>query len=92
MCPECVSTSISLHMVRDFTSLGGTGILVLIVMTVGGYLFMLKRYKRLIVLLTAVIGSNLSHPGRPFSPNSNTISPQSVFYLSVGFDHVHCGL
>lgn len=50
------------EMVRDFTSLGGTGILVLIVMTVGGYLFMLKRYKRLIVLLTAVIGGMLLSP------------------------------
>lgn len=44
------------EMVRDYTSLGGTAILVLLVTAVSGYLAMLRRYKRLVVLLTAVIG------------------------------------
>ncbi len=47
------------EMVRDFTSLGGTGILILIVTAVSGYLVMLRRYKRMIVLLTAVFGGML---------------------------------
>ena len=44
------------EMMRDFTSLGGTAILILIVSSVTGYLILLRRYKRMIVLLTAVIG------------------------------------
>ncbi len=47
------------EMVRDFTSLGGTGILVLVVSAVGGYLAIVKRYKRLTVLLLAVLGGVL---------------------------------
>lgn len=47
------------EMMRDFTSLGGTGILILIVSAVSGYLLSLRRYKRLAVLLTAVIGGML---------------------------------
>ena len=44
------------EMIRDYTSLGGTGILALIVTAVSGYLVMIRRYKRLVVLLTAVLG------------------------------------
>jgi undecaprenyl-diphosphatase len=43
-------------MIRDFTSLGGTAILVLVVTAVGGYLIMLRQYKTLVIVLTAVIG------------------------------------
>lgn len=44
------------EMMRDYSALGGTGILVLLVTAVSGYLIMLQRYKRLVVLLTAIIG------------------------------------
>lgn len=44
------------EMIRDYTSLGGTGVLILMVTAVSCYLFMLKRYKNLAILLTAVLG------------------------------------
>jgi undecaprenyl-diphosphatase len=47
------------EMMRDFTSLGGTGVLILLVTAVTSYLFLLKRYKNLVILLTAVLGGLL---------------------------------
>lgn len=47
------------EMMRDFTSLGGTGVLFLLVTAVTSYLFLLKRYKNLAILLTAVLGGLL---------------------------------
>lgn len=47
------------EMMRDFTSLGGTGVLVLVVTIVTGYLALLRRYKKVVVLLTAVLGGML---------------------------------
>ncbi|MBK8905200.1 MAG: phosphatase PAP2 family protein [Anaerolineaceae bacterium] len=45
------------EMIRDYTSLGGTGVLILMVTAVSSYLFMLRRYKNLAILLTAVLGA-----------------------------------
>lgn len=47
------------QMIRDFTSLGGTGVLVLLVTAASGYLFLLRDYRNLVVLLLAVIGATL---------------------------------
>ena len=47
------------EMIRDFTALGGTGLLFLIVTAVSSYLFMLRRYKNMAILLTAVLGGSL---------------------------------
>lgn len=47
------------EMMRDFTSLGGTGVLFLLVTAVTSYLFLIKRYKNLAILLTAVLGGLL---------------------------------
>lgn len=47
------------EIVRDLTALGGTALLTLTVSAVGGYLLLLKRYRKLAVLLTAVIGGFL---------------------------------
>lgn len=46
-------------MIRDFTSLGGTAVLVLIVVAASGYLFIMRDYRTLLVLLLAVIGGTL---------------------------------
>jgi undecaprenyl-diphosphatase len=43
-------------MVRDFTSLGGSGLLILIVSAVSGYLLLQGKYEQAGVLLAAVIG------------------------------------
>ena len=47
------------EIMRDLTALGGTALLTLTVSAVGGYLLLLKRYRKLAVLLTAVIGGFL---------------------------------
>ncbi len=47
------------EMIRDFTALGGSGVLILLVTAVTSYLFMLRQYKNLAILLTAVLGSFL---------------------------------
>ncbi len=47
------------EMMRDFTSLGGTGVLILLVTAVTSYLFLLRQYKNLAILLTAVLGGLL---------------------------------
>lgn len=47
------------EIVRDLTALGGTALLTLTVSAVGGYLLMLKRYRKLAVLLSAVLGAFL---------------------------------
>ncbi|MCB8929390.1 MAG: phosphatase PAP2 family protein [Ardenticatenaceae bacterium] len=44
------------EMMRDFTALGGTGVLFLVVMAISSYLFMLGQHKNLAILLTAVLG------------------------------------
>jgi undecaprenyl-diphosphatase len=46
-------------MIRDFTALGGSGVLILLVTAVTSYLFMLRQYKNLAILLTAVLGGLL---------------------------------
>lgn len=47
------------EMMRDFTSLGGTGILTLIVVTVTLYYLIQGRYKEMLILITAVVGAYL---------------------------------
>jgi undecaprenyl-diphosphatase len=45
------------EMMRDFTSLGGTGVLSLIVLAVSFYYLIQGRYKEMLILITAVIGA-----------------------------------
>lgn len=47
------------EMMRDFTALGGTGILTLIVIVVTFYYLIQGRYKEALVLVTAVVGAYL---------------------------------
>lgn len=47
------------EMMRDFTSLGGTGVLVLVVVAVSGYLYLTRNYGSLAILLLAVMGGAL---------------------------------
>lgn len=45
------------EMMRDLTSLGGTGVLSLIVLAVSVYYLIQGRYKEMLILITAVIGA-----------------------------------
>lgn len=47
------------EMMRDFTALGGTGILTLIVIAVSLYYAIQGRYKEILILITAVVGAYL---------------------------------
>lgn len=47
------------EMMRDFTALGGTGILLLVVTAVTVYYLLLGRYKEMLVMITAVLGAYL---------------------------------
>lgn len=47
------------EMMRDFTALGGTGILTLIVIAVTLYYLIQRRYKEMLILVTAVGGAYL---------------------------------
>ncbi len=70
------------EMMRDFTSLGGTGILTLIVVSITLYYLIQGRYKEMLVLVIAVVGAYLlsfyfkglfNRPRPQFVPDSEYI-------------------
>lgn len=79
------------EMIRDFTALGGTGFLVLLVTAATAYLFMLGRYPDMWVLLIAVIGGAvLSFFLKDvFDRPRPDLVPIEIFYYSASFPSGH---
>jgi undecaprenyl-diphosphatase len=78
-------------LMRDYTALGGTGILVIIVLAVTSFYVIQGRYREMLFLLTAVIGATLLSIilkdvfGRP----RPQLIPDGIYYTSASFPSGH---